>query len=74
MESVSKLIVLVMGALTHSEALAGARDLAVALNATILACFNRRLPDELPKPTAVAVRAAHCALRHSRSQHVDGSC
>jgi len=70
-ESVSKLIVLVMGALTHSEALAGARDLAVALNATILACFNRRLPDELPKPTAVAVRAAHCALRHSRSQHVE---
>ena len=60
-----------MGALTRSEALAGARDLAVALNATILACFNRRLPDEQPKPTAAAFRAAHCALQHSSSQHVE---
>ena len=48
-----------------------ATELAVALNASLLTCFLRKRPANHPKPTAAAMRAAHCALRHTRSQHVE---
>lgn len=50
-----------------------AQDLAVALNATILACFGRTAKHR-PAPAAItpeASRAARCALRHQASQHAE---
>lgn len=62
------------GALTppsRASGYAAARDLANAINQTILGCFHRLGFAGCSEPTQRAKDAASCALKHQASQHIE---